>query len=63
MTSPKLRLGGLFIAMHHSKEKNAVVQQIVVKIPMIIRRINGTENKKPSNSLNLLGLFEKYRLL
>jgi len=49
--------------MHHSKEKNAVVQQIVAKIPIIFRRINTIDNKKPSNSLNLLGLFEKYRLL
>jgi len=44
--------------MHHSKHKYAVVQHIVVKIPTIItiRGIKG--NKKPSNSLNLLGLFE-----
>ena len=44
--------------MHHSKHKYAVVQHIVVKIPTIItiREIKG--NKKPSNSLNLLGLFE-----
>jgi len=44
--------------MHHSKHKYAVVQHIVVKIPRIItiRGIKG--NKKPSNSLNLQGLFE-----
>ena len=44
--------------MSHSKHKYAVVQHIVVKIPTIItiREIKG--NKKPSNALNLLGLFE-----
>jgi hypothetical protein len=44
--------------MRHSKHRFAVVQHLVVKIPTIITigRIKG--NKKPSNSLNLLGLFE-----
>ena len=44
--------------MRHFKHKFAVVQHLVVKIPtnINIRRIK--DNKKPSNSLNLLGLFE-----
>ena len=49
---------GLFVAMHHSKHKFAVVQHLVVKIPTIITIGEIMDNKKPSNSLNLLGLFE-----
>ena len=49
---------GLFVAMHHSKHKFAVVQHLVVKIPTIITIGEIMNNKKPSNSLNLLGLFE-----
>ncbi len=44
--------------MHHSKHKYAVVQHLVVKIPTIIIIKGIWGNKKPSNSLNLLGLFE-----
>ena len=44
--------------MHHSKHKFAVVQHLVVKIPTIITIGEIMDNKKPSNSLNLLGLFE-----
>ena len=49
---------GLIVAMHHSKHKFAVVQHLVVKIPTIITIGEIMNNKKPSNSLNLLGLFE-----
>ena len=44
--------------MRHSKHKYAVVQHIVAKIPIIIKVKKSLGNKKPSNSLNLLGLFE-----
>jgi hypothetical protein len=51
---------GLFVAMRHFKHNYAVVQHLVVKIPMIITIGEIMNNKKPSNSLNLLGLFEKW---
>jgi hypothetical protein len=58
MTSP---IGvGIFGAMHHSKHKFAVVQHLVVKITTIISIRGIIDSKKPSNSLNLLGLLEKY---
>ena len=58
MTSP---IGvGFFGAMHHSKHKFAVVQHLIVKITIIIGIKGVMDNKKPSNSLNLLGLFKKY---
>ena len=44
--------------MRHSKHKYAVVQHKVAKIPIIIKVKKSLGNKKPSNSLNLLGLFE-----
>ena len=44
--------------MRHSKHKYAVVQHLVVKITTIIGITSVMDNKKPSNSLNLLGLFE-----
>jgi hypothetical protein len=49
--------------MHHCIHNFAVVQHLVAKIPTIItiRMIKG--NKKPSKSLNLLGLFEKTDLV
>jgi len=56
MTSPNIV--GLFVAMRHFKHKFAVVQHLVVKIPTIITIGEIMNNKKPSNSLNLLGLFE-----
>jgi len=34
------------------------VQHLVAKIPLIIKIGDKLNNKKPSNSLNLLGLFE-----
>ena len=44
--------------MRHFKHNYAVVQHLVVKIPKIITIGEIMNNKKPSNSLNLLGLFE-----
>ena len=44
--------------MHHCIHNYAVVQHLVAKIPMIIKIGDKLNNKKPSNSLNLLGLFE-----
>jgi len=44
--------------MRHFKHNYAVVQHLVVKIPTIITIGEIMNNKKPSNSLNLLGLFE-----
>ncbi len=49
---------GLFIAMHHCIHINAVLQHLVAKLPNIITFQSNLDNKKPSNSLNLLGLFE-----
>ena len=44
--------------MHHSKHKYVVVQHLVAKIPIIIIIKEIQDNKKPSNSLNLLGLLK-----
>ena len=44
--------------MHHCKHKYAVLQHLVAKIPIVIVYVEVIGNKKPSNSLNLLGLFE-----
>jgi len=49
-----------FAAMRHSKHKFAVVQHLVVKLTTIIGIKGVVGNKKTSNSLNLLVLFEKY---
>ena len=58
MTSP---IGvGIFGAMRHFKHSFAVVQHLIVKITTIISIRGIIDSKKPSNSLNLLGLFEKY---
>ena len=46
--------------MRHSKHKYAVVQHLVVKITTIIGNEGDYGQQKPSNSLNLLGLFENY---
>ncbi|MEY3798940.1 MAG: hypothetical protein RLZZ406_241 [Pseudomonadota bacterium] len=46
--------------MRHSKHKFAVVQHLVVKLTTIIGIKGVVGNKKTSNSLNLLVLFEKY---
>jgi hypothetical protein len=56
MTSPNGV--GKFVAMRHFKHKFAVLQHLVVKIPTVIIIGEIMDNKKPSNSLNLLGLFE-----
>ena len=44
--------------MHHCIHNYAVVQHLVAKIPMIIKIGGKLNNKKPSNSLNLLGLLK-----
>jgi hypothetical protein len=43
--------------MHHCIHNFAVVQHLVAKIPTIITIRTSMGNKKPSKSLNLLGLF------
>ena len=44
--------------MHHCIHINAVLQHLVAKLPIVIVNREVIDNKKPSNSLNLLGLFE-----
>ena len=44
--------------MHHCKHKYAVLQHLVAKLPIVMINEEVIGNKKPSNSLNLLGLFE-----
>ena len=44
--------------MHHCIHINAVLQHLVAKLPKNIAHQEIMDNKKPSNSLNLLGLFE-----
>jgi hypothetical protein len=57
MTSP---IGvGIYGAMRHIKHYFAVVQHLIVKITTIISIRGFIDSQKPSNSLNLIGLFEK----